>query len=774
MRNGLEYSENRDSIECRSHKMNHFIGTIFIIIITLYISPFTLLAEKSLELNSEEKQLRREKLKKFTKDTFVNRSNERADEETKKADYETGRKIAQLIMSGAKDSSGRGLTIRRVEAKEEGKFGGDIIEFSENINFGHVNTIVRIVTGYIKEIYNYSSEDSELLALYMVYYNLKHRQDEDYFSNSFNAGLISSTTKDKIGLDENFEDWKGQTQFIIPTEKNILKGGGVDIATFEIEDQVNTELDIQKDGQETKKKYSNLQNKKIKVEKEESEKKLISSKNKENEIVEKKKITDEKIKELLKDPEKNKIELEKVETEKDKIQEEYTKIEEEKKSIEKKAVQVTQREEMRKVGLTSEKEYKEAVKNKKLPEVYIDPSTMEVKTKGTQQTEGISGLSGSTNFKDKNGNEIDKNKKEVYSGSANSVGIPNYKNKGVAGEKDIDKNSKDNNSSSSKNNSVSQNDGNSKSSGYDNNINSGDAKNNKNLNSSNSGNNNSKNQGLLSQEGQNSKVTPKFSNMDSDGSNGTNGNNGINGSNIGNDGTVKDSQGNIISNNRDSKNNQNNSSGNKNSLSLLDKNSSISNPLQDALNNQINNKSKKNNSSVDGSNSNTIDNLNSKNILKLAEEPKKKVMIKVVDQYNLAFHARKMNISAREFLKGQGTGFIIIGKKLPVKGEDLSLFLVDAEEFEIKANAGGIVLHKNSPLLYYYDKIIVYEKFKGAVYLTQLNMKLELDFRSPEPIDPDTSVTIDGETVSLMRFVPEDNTFQTINYNRSDFTLLKE
>ena len=66
--------------------MKHFILTIFIIFNILHISPFILLAEKSLELNPEEKQQRRERLKKFTKDTFVNRSNERADEETKKAD----------------------------------------------------------------------------------------------------------------------------------------------------------------------------------------------------------------------------------------------------------------------------------------------------------------------------------------------------------------------------------------------------------------------------------------------------------------------------------------------------------------------------------------------------------------------------------------------------------------------------------------------------------------------------------------------------------------
>ncbi len=521
--------------------MNLFYGTILIITVS-YLSPIDIFSEKTLELGPEEKQQRREKLRKFTKDTFVNRSNERADEETKKADFESGRKIALMVAAGNRDSTVRGLTIRRIEAKDEGKFGGDIIEFSDNINFGHVNTIVRIVTGYIKEIYNYSQEDSELLALYMVYYNLKHRQDEDYLSNTFAATIVSSTTKEKIGLDENFEDWKGQTQFIIPTEKNILKGGGVDIATFEIEDQVNSELDLQKDGQETKKKYSNLQNKKIKVEKEESEKKLLSTKNKEIEIVEKKKVNEEKIKELLKDPEKNKAELEKIESEKNRIQEEYSKVEEEKKSIEKKAVQVTQREEMRKVGITSEKEYKEAVKNKRLPEVYIDSNTLEVKTKGTQQTEGIAGVSGSTLFKDKNG-DVDKNKKEVYSGSANSVGIPNWKNKSTASDKELDKNNKEISSLNTKNTGNAQNENSTKFSGNENNSTSSENKNNRNQTSQNSSGN-IKNQGVgdlnsnqTSQEGQSTKIIPKFSSAES---NLTNGNYS--------EGVQKDSQGNVIPN----------------------------------------------------------------------------------------------------------------------------------------------------------------------------------------------------------------------------------
>ena len=160
------------------------VKTLLVVTLFIYfVSP--VYSEKVLELNSEEKQIRKDKLKKFNRETFVNRSNEKADDETKKNDIDTGKKIALLQSTNEKESFVRGVRIKRYEIKEDGKFGGDILEFSDSVSFGHINTIVRIVTGYIKENYNYSVEDSELLALYMVYYNLKHRQDDSYFLKTF-------------------------------------------------------------------------------------------------------------------------------------------------------------------------------------------------------------------------------------------------------------------------------------------------------------------------------------------------------------------------------------------------------------------------------------------------------------------------------------------------------------------------------------------------------------------------------------------------------------
>ena len=773
------------------------VKTLLVVTLLIYlVSP--VYTEKVLELNFEEKQIRKDKLKKFNRETFVNRSNEKADEETKKNDLDTGKKIALLQSTNEKESFVRGVRIKRYEIKEDGKFGGDIIEFSDSVSFGHINTIVRIVTGYIKESYNYSVEDSELLALYMVYYNLKHRQDDTYFLKTFSNPLTSNISKEKIGLDENFEEWKGQTQFIIPLEKNVLKNGGLDIATFEVEDQVNTELDFQKDGSETKKKYNNMQSKKIKVEKEESEKKLISAKNREVEINEKKKSTEDKLTELSKDPEKYKAEIERLETEKNKQAEEINKLEVEKKQFANKAVQVTQREEMRKVGITNEDEYKEAVKNKKLPEVYYDPSTLEVKTKGTPSIDGTKGISG-LGLKDKNSganssgtSQADKNKQpETYSGSANSVGIPKWKNKSVASEKDGERSDKDylNQMSGDSNQEVGG------STTYGKNKQLGTDINNKfdqnaaaNLNRSTSSNNPnlSGSSGSINSD---SNSLSKFNNKNSNNNDVAAGNLNSQNSSL----SSNNQNSNVVSNNSGTKNDNktkiNNSSSvspkitnpsnNANSADYLGKNSENSD-----LNGLGGNKTSKNSYNVtqkrDGDKSDSDRGATqaeieaSKGLLKYAEEPKKKIIVKIVNDYNVAFRLGQLNIAAREFIKGGSTGFLVIGKKLPVKSEDLSLFLLDAQNFDIKATANNVSLHKNSPFLYYYEKIIVYEKYKDSVYLTQFNMNLEFEMRSPEPIDPDTNITIEGDLVSLLKYIPEDKSFKTINYNRKDFTKIAE
>lgn len=344
------------------------------IVITAFILSFSfhqteLWSEKKIELDSAEKARRKEKLKKLNIKSFINRNNERADEKTRKADFDTGKRLSNLFNSDAERANHKGISIKRFETKEEGLLGADVMEFTKEISYGHINAIVRVVSGYISGMYEYTQEDSELLALYVIYYNRKHRSDMEYLKANFYQNDI--VKKERLGIPEKFEGWRGQTQILIPIEKNLAKGGGFDIATFELEDQVNPDIDAG-----NQKKFAKFQNKKINSEREEVQAKYNAIEKKEKELLSRKSAIDDRLAELRKDPEKNKEEIARLEAEKKKIEKELEIVAIEKKDLQNKLEQIARREEMRKLGFTSEKEYLAYLASQKKEEEPLPPATV--------------------------------------------------------------------------------------------------------------------------------------------------------------------------------------------------------------------------------------------------------------------------------------------------------------------------------------------------------------------------------------------------------------
>lgn len=349
---------------------NLIIKTAAILVSLLFLQS-EILAQKKLELDSAEKARRKEKLQKLNIKSFINRTNERADESARKADIETGKKLANLYHKNPETAINKGISIKRFESQEEGRFGGDIMEFTKEASYGHINAIVRVVSGYITGMYEYNQEDSELLALYVVYYNRKHRSNIEYVDENFSHNAFIK--KERLGIPEKFEGWRGQTQILIPLEKNMVKGGGIDIATFELEDQVNPDIDA---GNQQK--FAKLQNKKIKSEKEEVQAKYDAVLKKEKALLDRKKAIEDKLALLMKDPEKNKEEIAKLEAEKRKIDKELEIVAVEKKELETKLEQIARREEMRKLGFTSEKEYLAYLASQKKKDIPVVEKVVEV------------------------------------------------------------------------------------------------------------------------------------------------------------------------------------------------------------------------------------------------------------------------------------------------------------------------------------------------------------------------------------------------------------
>jgi hypothetical protein len=344
-------------------KINFALAAVAVCLIFMQTE---IVSQKKLEIDSAEKARRKDKLIKLNIKSFINRTNEKATEASRKADIEVGKKLAASYNADPTKAMHKGITVTRFESKEEGRFAGDVMEFTKKATFGHINAIVRVVSGYINGMYQYNQEDSELLALYVVYYNRKHRGDSSYVDTNFYENDV--IMKDRLGIPEKFEGWSGQTQILIPIEKNLVKGGGFDIATFELEDQVNPDIDVT-----NQKKFAKLQTKKIKSEKEEVQQKYEEVLKKEKALLGRKKALEDKLAELMKDPEKNKAEIAKIQAEIKKVDKELEVVAIEKKELENKLEQIARREEMRKLGITSEKEYLAYLASQKKKEIPPTP-----------------------------------------------------------------------------------------------------------------------------------------------------------------------------------------------------------------------------------------------------------------------------------------------------------------------------------------------------------------------------------------------------------------
>ncbi|TGL58047.1 hypothetical protein EHQ58_11690 [Leptospira ognonensis] len=304
---------------------------------------------------------------------FINKSYKRASSDIVQENQELGKKLAQGIQKGDSSVTG-GVSIQRIQPGKDGKLGADILTISESTSFDHVNSIIRIVASYVETSFQYKAGGADTLGQYLIYYNAAHRKDLKYFSSKYTEEVTKLLTADKVGLDTNYKNWSGKTQLIIPIEKNILKDGGKDVTTDELEKDVNKIVkDKEKDPatkqkmQEEAKKMDTLQTEKLKEEKKivQDKKQEVAKEQKEveqkKEEIKKKEATEvAKLNELKKDPVKNKVEIEKKTEEVKAIQQEVAKTEQQaavveakKDELDKKEEQIAAKEEARKDGNTT-------------------------------------------------------------------------------------------------------------------------------------------------------------------------------------------------------------------------------------------------------------------------------------------------------------------------------------------------------------------------------------------------------------------------------------
>lgn len=306
---------------------------------------------------------------------FQNRSLRRASDAVVQENTDIGKSLAQQLgAESTQTASQKGLKIQRIQPGEDKKFGGDILSIEAGQSFDHINSISRILAAYIESSFQYSEANAETLALYVLYYNASHRKDLNFFKVRYTADLVSQLDADRVGIDTSYKNWPGKTQIVIPITGNILKDGGKDITTDELEKDVNKTVTTKEKDPDTKKKMeeeaskmSTLQTTKI-----QEEKKLVEEKKSEVAKVEeglKKKETDlqkkseeaaKLLQDLQKDPVKNatKIEetkqvIQQVEEEKKQVTEQKQQVAQTKEDLEKKSEDLAKKEEQR-TGATTQ------------------------------------------------------------------------------------------------------------------------------------------------------------------------------------------------------------------------------------------------------------------------------------------------------------------------------------------------------------------------------------------------------------------------------------
>ncbi|MDL5245854.1 P83/100 family protein [Leptospira weilii] len=281
---------------------------------------------------------------------FINRSSARAGEEVRGTNEKVGLGLADILKKEPdKTHTQGGISVTRI-APEEKKFGADVFAISEDSDYGHVNSIQRILAGFVKSNFGYDDKNSDILATYILYYNAIHRKDRSYIGRKYSNSVIKFVNPNSIGISRRYSEWPGKTQILIPLVEDVL---GKDVHTDELEDEVNKELDKKKEGQSEKDKFGDLQNEKNKKELEEVKRRKEENQNKQKEISDREIKTDKELQELNKDPVKNKTQIAEKKKEKEQIQKEKESAQKEEQKLKEKEKEVVKKDEERKNNKTN-------------------------------------------------------------------------------------------------------------------------------------------------------------------------------------------------------------------------------------------------------------------------------------------------------------------------------------------------------------------------------------------------------------------------------------
>lgn len=311
--------------------------------------------------------------------TFQNRSNRLAPDYVQANQIERGKRFAEQVLQ-SKFAKSQGITIKRILDQENPGLGADVLILGKDSDFGHINGIIRIISGYLAESFEYSQADARMLSNIIVYYNANIRNDLDAVKERYAQAVVQNLDSNTVGIDRYFANWAGQTEIIIPLKNNLVRPGEKDMDTSELQEQTKGDLDKDTDKKfeetrkerreedksrlQTKKKEVVKEAKKIEKEKKQVEKEKEKSQEREEEQTKKQEEAQKELEEEQAKPEEeqDKDKIKELEEKKEEAAKEVEKEQEKQKDLEKQEEKIEEKEQENKETAKKIKQQEEDIK----------------------------------------------------------------------------------------------------------------------------------------------------------------------------------------------------------------------------------------------------------------------------------------------------------------------------------------------------------------------------------------------------------------------------
>jgi len=299
-----------------------FQGAILHIVLSLILCVTTIESQKVSE----------DEFKSSKKVIFQNKTYLKAPPALRNFHESIGKRLSKSLSEKPNESHFYdGVTLNRIEPVGN-KLGADIFSFDETTDIGHINTIQRVIAGYIQVAYQYKENDALFLAKFVIYYNAINRRKIEYINKKYNNEINNVINPKDVGIANSYKEWPGHTQIILPIEGNVLKKFNKDLTLDELSERVNQIKDT-KASQNEKNKLNE-----IIIEKSKEEKKLLKEKKEEiaKEVIvleKKKKDLEVKLNDIGTET-TNKEDQKKLKQEKAEVEKQIAKLEDTKSKIE--------------------------------------------------------------------------------------------------------------------------------------------------------------------------------------------------------------------------------------------------------------------------------------------------------------------------------------------------------------------------------------------------------------------------------------------------------